>query len=250
MTYFSAHTARGLAVRAALLIASIAAGLSLQVLAAPAAHAADYRYWTFWTGAPGGTWTFAQKGPADIVVTQGAIQGWRFTISPASGGAPQPRMTPNYTDLCPNAKVVSGRVGVAVVIDYGLNSEAPTGETPPAGPVAKCVTVPVGGSAADALAVASTVRASKGLVCGVNGYPAVECGVAVTPVPTTSESPIPGGLTPTKAPVDGSGVPSAVGKSATSLSPWPWVLGAVGIAGGIILVSWFFLRLRKNSLTR
>jgi hypothetical protein len=243
----SAQSARGLALRALLVTLTIAAALLLQVLTSTAAHASDYRYWTFWTGNPDGTWTFAQKGPADIKVTDNFVEGWRFTISPASGGSPQPRITAIYNQLCPSLTVPAGKVGVAVVIDYGINSEAPTGETPPAGPVTKCVAIPSGSSAADALAAAGTVRANKGLVCGINGYPATECGVAVAALPSPSESTVPGGLKPTKAPVDGSGLPSQINPDA-SVSIWPYVVWPVVFFGGIILVSWFFLRMRKNSL--
>jgi hypothetical protein len=223
------------------------AALLLQVLTSTAAHAADYRYWTFWTGNPDGTWTFAQKGPADVLVTSNFVEGWRFTISPASGGAPQPRITANFNQLCPALAVPAGKVGVAVVVDYGINSEAPNGETPPAGPITTCSTIRSGSSAADALAASATVRADKGLVCGVNGYPASECGVEVAALPTPSASTVPGGLKPTKAPVDGSGVPKQIDPSA-SVSIWPYVVWPVVFFGGIILVSWFFLRMRKNSM--
>jgi hypothetical protein len=223
------------------------AGLFLALLAAPSAQAADYRYWTFWTGTPQGTWTFATKGPADITVTNEFVEGWRFTISPASGGAPQPRIASQYAELCPNPDVKSGEVGVAVVIDYGVANEAPPGETPPAGPITKCVSVPTGSSAATALAAAGVVRQEKGMVCGIDGYPVKECGVEVAALPATSESPIAGGLKPTKAPVDASGVPTDVSKT-SDLSPWPFVLTAVGIFAVIIVVSWFFLRIRKRNL--
>ena len=245
--------ARGMAVRGmtgsafAAVFTFIAATL-LSVAMAPAASAADYRYWTFWTGEPQGTWTFAQKGAADITVTNEFVEGWRFTISPASGSSPQPRIASQYAELCPNPTVKSGQVGVAVVIDYGIVDEAPPGETPPASPITKCVSVPQGSSAADALAAAGVVRADKGMVCGVNGYPATECGVEVKPVPVSSESPIAGGLKPTKAPVDASGVPSAVGAQTSDLSPWPFVLTSVGIVAVVLLVSWFFLRIRRRSM--
>ena len=250
MTHHPAQTARGTAARALIFLIALVGIGSLQLVTATTARAADYRYWTFWTGGAADTWTFAQKGPADIKAVDKSVEGWRFTISPASGGAPEPRMTPNYTALCPSLKVPTGSVGVAVVIDYGVQGEAPTGETPPAGPIAKCVAVPTGSSDADALAAAVTVRAKSGMVCGINGYPAQECGVAVHNLPAITETPVPGGLPPTTAPVDASGKPSALGKTTTSLSPWPWALGAAAFAAAVIAVSWFFLRMRKNQLSR
>jgi hypothetical protein len=226
---------------------AFAAAVLLQVLTSTAAHAADYRYWTFWTGNPDGTWTFAQKGAADTKLTGGAVTGWRFTISPASGATAQPRVNPLFNTLCKPIPLPSGAIQVAVVIDYGVASEAPANDTPVAGPVTKCVVITKGASAADALSKAGVVRASKGLVCGINGYPATECGVEVAALPTPSASTVPGGLKPTKAPVDGSGVPKQIDPSA-SVSIWPYVVWPVVFFGGIILVSWFFLRMRKNSM--
>jgi hypothetical protein len=228
---------------------SLSAALLLQVCASGAAHAADYRYWTFWTGNSDGTWTFAQKGAADTPLVSGDVTGWRFTVSPASGGTAQPRVNPLFNNLCKPLPLPSGAIQVAVVLDYGVASEAPANETPVAGPVTKCVIVSKGASAADALAKAGVVRANKGMVCGINGYPATECGVAVASIPTPSASTVPGGLKPTKAPVDGSGVPTNIDKN-SSVSPLPYVIWPVAIFGGIILVSWFFLRQRKRSLPR
>ena len=144
-----AQSARGLAIRALLISLAFASALLLQVLTSTAAHASDYRYWTFWTGNSAGTWTFAQKGPADIKLAYGDVTGWRFTVSPASGATAQPRVNPLFNTLCKSLPLPNGKIQVAVVIDYGVASEAPVNETPPAGPITKCVIVTKGASAAD-----------------------------------------------------------------------------------------------------
>ena len=45
------------------LAAALAAAAVLLAAAAPA-HAAGYRYWSFWQRTGAGTWTYAQTGPA------------------------------------------------------------------------------------------------------------------------------------------------------------------------------------------
>ena len=37
----------------------------------------DYFFWSYWHGT-GGTWVYANDGPAEQVVTSGDVEGWRF----------------------------------------------------------------------------------------------------------------------------------------------------------------------------
>ncbi len=70
-----------------------------------------------------------------------------------------------------------------MVVDFGLATDAPAHETPPAGVVPGCVYVHDGDTGADVLAAAAAVRigtgSDAGLVCGIDGYPKTECAVAV-----------------------------------------------------------------------
>jgi hypothetical protein len=75
---------------------------------------------------------------------------------------------------------VSDQHRVAVAIDFGPAAIAPSGETPPTPNKITCVSLEVGQSAADALVLATRdVRGEGGFVCGIDGYPAQECGVEV-----------------------------------------------------------------------
>lgn len=163
---------------AALVISLIAAGLVAVAMAAPA-QAAAYRYWSYWLG-ESGTWVAASTGPGDHVLVDEDVQGWRFGITteaPAQG----PDNDPDFEALCPQLAAdgpVDGQVRVAVAIDSGFTADAPDGESPPAD-VVSCVTLPEGSTGNQALAAASTLNDQDGLVCGINGYPAAECGAEV-----------------------------------------------------------------------
>jgi hypothetical protein len=148
-------------------------------VAAPPAQATGYRYWSFWERA-GGSWRFAQSGPALTTPSDGDVEGWRFGVSPDSADALRPRGDARFAAICPGAPAGHGRERIALVLDYGTAADAPGGTAPPAGRTA-CATVPAGATAADALAVvAKPLRYdSSGMVCGISGYPATGCGEQV-----------------------------------------------------------------------
>lgn len=137
----------------------------------------------------------AMVGAAENIPADGAVDGWRFGIG-TDTETPEPRTTPNFSELCGQLESAEGITRVAVVIDFGDAAQAPTGETPPPTRV-ECVSMPTGGSSADALALAADVRGEGGFVCGVDGFPATECGAEVpeptsesesTPIETTAEA--------------------------------------------------------------
>lgn len=175
--------------RLAALPAAAAATAALLVLglAAPA-HAAGYRYWSYWLRS-GATWTYAQTGPAMHVPADGSVEGWRFAVSKdAAAKAVQPRGAADFAAICADTPPVDGRKRVALVIDPGTGADAPDRGTTPPPPRTACAQVPTSASSADALAaVAKPLRYnSAGVLCAITGYPAAGCGDEVT---STSASP-------------------------------------------------------------
>lgn len=165
------------------------------ILGVPAtpAHAAAYRYWSYWHAAPGSSsWGFAGSGPS-YRPSPGAVEGWRFAVSQGTGNAPAPRTDPAkaYSRACGSRTPDSGQKLVAIVVDYGTTADAPSGERPPGGVVATCTQVASNGNGFDVLRAAKvSVREKGGLICGLNGYPRTECAPVVTasPSPTPSRS--------------------------------------------------------------
>lgn len=161
----------------------IAAGVAFTVagaLALPAtAHAAAYRYWTYWSGAAG-TWSFATMGPAQSLPPDGSVEGWRFAVTSESGSPEDaPRVEPSFRAICDGTPAVAGNKRIALVVDFGLADDAPAGEVPGA-PVTTCVSIATDATGYQVLRSALEVRVGdNGLVCDIDGYPRSECAAIV-----------------------------------------------------------------------
>ena len=166
-------------------VIKVAFAASLLFAISSPASAASYRYWGFFNG-ENGAWSMSMIGAAENIPEDGSVDGWRFGIG-TDTETPEPRTAPNFEELCPDTQAAEGITRVAVVIDFGDADQAPDGEVPPTSRV-ECVSMPTGGSSADALAMAADVRGDGGFVCGLDGFPAAECGAEVAePVSTPVE---------------------------------------------------------------
>ena len=154
-------------------VALIATGF----VTAPAADATSYRYWTYWVGGVG-TWDFSTRG-ADRLPADGTVDGWRFAVSDAAGTSSQPSVSSSFDVICKDTDPVSGMKRVGLVVDYGTRSDAPRGQDPPAGVVARCLVLQTTATGYDALAAATSIRIAGGLICGISGYPRSGCGEPV-----------------------------------------------------------------------
>jgi hypothetical protein len=217
--------------RAAALGLAALAGYAAIVMTVPgpANAATAYRYWAYYVG-HGTSWQYSQRGPASEYPVDGEVQGWRFAVQVDAANGLLPRAAPDFGTLCASTPAKAGALRVGVVIDFGLATDAPAGEKPPAGVVPGCVYVHDGETGADVLDAATTVRigtgADAGLVCGIDGYPKTECAVAVaahpaapptqTPAPTTprvTTSTNPPATTPSATPVASAAATSSLARS-------------------------------------
>ncbi|MCI0385931.1 hypothetical protein LJ221_16765 [Streptomyces sp. CNQ085] len=144
------------------------------------AHAAGYRYWSFWEH-DGGRWTYATQGPGTLRPEDGDVLGFRFAVSEDSAEADRPRGTGDFEEICDGAGAREGSKRIALSIDFGTRADAPGGERPPGGRT-ECAHVPEDGTAAEALAaVLRPLRYDSGsLLCAIAGYPRTGCGEQVS----------------------------------------------------------------------
>ncbi|WP_282205603.1 SCO2322 family protein [Kitasatospora fiedleri] len=175
-------TGRAPRVRFAVLLLTLllAAGATLLGPAAGPSAAADYRYWSFWKGGADG-WAYQQVGPAGNVPADGAVDGWRFVLSPDGGqDTPRPGPAPDFAAICRGTAPGGGHKRVAVVLDFGTAQDAPGGEQPPAAR-SSCASVPTAANSAEVLAaVAAPLRYDSGaLLCAIADYPRAGCGEPV-----------------------------------------------------------------------
>ncbi|MBU6243433.1 MAG: hypothetical protein KGP06_05185 [Acidobacteria bacterium] len=138
-----------------------------------------YRYWGYFQAAAGATtWSAAMTGPTTIL-KDGDVEGWTFTASSNDIPATEPMAPPNFADLCGGTSEVSGKIRVGIVVDFGTAEIAPTGENPNE-VITDCAVVPAKSNGLAVLQSVAKVRADKsGLICGIGGYPATECGVEI-----------------------------------------------------------------------
>ncbi|MGW3228946.1 SCO2322 family protein [Kitasatospora sp. NPDC001095] len=162
-------------------------GAVLLLACAAPAQAAGYRYWSFWRGGEGGSWTYQQQGPAVAVPPDGAVDGWRFALSPDGGqDAAKPRAAGSFAGICANTPAQEGRKRVAVVLDFGTaedtgasagSSAAGSSVTAPEQRTACASVAPRATSAEVLAAVAPPLRYdTNGLLCAIAGYPKAGCG--------------------------------------------------------------------------
>ncbi|MDI3095958.1 SCO2322 family protein [Streptomyces sp. AN-3] len=159
------------------------------------AQAAGYRYWSFWDR-DGDTWVYATQGPSLARPSDGDVQGFRFAVSADSQDAARPRGTADFASICAKTPAKEGTKRVALVLDFGTASDAPSGDTPPAARTA-CAQVSPDATTADALAaVADPLRYdNSALLCAIAGYPKSGCGEQVAEQDPTA--------TPTQRPAAG-----------------------------------------------
>ncbi|KAA6222162.1 hypothetical protein CP973_09585 [Streptomyces albofaciens JCM 4342] len=177
--------------RSARLLGALALAATALGLAAAPAQAQDYRYWSFWDGPAAGAsasedggWSYATEGPATSRPRDGAVAGFRFTVSAGSAEAGRPRRAADFAAICAKTPAEDGKKRVGLVLDFGTRAEAPRGETPP-DIRTECARLPEDGTVADALAaVAGPLRYdTNALLCAISGYPKAGCAEKAEPGP-------------------------------------------------------------------
>jgi LPXTG-motif cell wall-anchored protein len=205
------------------LISLISIGIFTNPIAANAEK--GYRYWGYFQAAAGATsWTAAMTGPS-VEVKDGDVEGWAFVFSSNDIPAVDPMMDPDFTTLCGDTPQAAGKVRVGLVVDFGAANIAPSGETPREF-FSDCVVVDEGSVGLDVLQSAMAVNAGdSGLICGIAGYPASECGAEID-APTSEEA----------------AVVTTTSEEIAESNGSPILLGALGV----LLISGFVLARRRN----
>jgi hypothetical protein len=155
--------------------------ISTTSLVSPTAQAAEkgWRYWGYFQAAPGKTvWTPAMTGPT-VDVADGAVEGWSFVFSSDDIPSVLPRVKPDFKSICAGVKADRDTKRIGLVIDFGSSAYAPKGEKVKK-TITTCVRVAKESQGIDVLGQVTKIRAaSSGLICGLAGYPAKECGVEI-----------------------------------------------------------------------
>ena len=242
-------------IRRIIISAAIATCIATVALA-PAAHAdSAYRYWSYFTSSDG-TWAFAMKGPADLVPADGTVEGWRFAVtSDAMATPPTPFAAPDFATLCKDVPAEEGKKRVGIVIDAGPAAVAPEGETPLNQSVA-CTAVEMDATGLQVLESLDKVRLDKGMVCGIDGYPATECSPAVdialaslngdSPSSAPSSAPSSEMTTTTSTDVSPSAVAASESSSQASTSSGSGSMWITFLVVGLVILAVSFVMARSR----
>ena len=91
----------------------------------------------------------------------------------------EPRVKPDFKKICAGVKADKDTKRIAVVIDFGSSSYSPKGEKVKK-TITTCVRTAKESQGIDVLGQVTKIRAAgSGLICGLAGYPAKECGVEI-----------------------------------------------------------------------
>ncbi|OKI05008.1 hypothetical protein A6A06_10055 [Streptomyces sp. CB02923] len=214
--------------RSARLLGALALAGTVTGLGAAPAQAQEYRYWSFWDGPAAGAtasgdggWSYATEGPATSRPRDGAVAGFRYTVSAGSAEAGKPRHAADFAAICAKTPAEDGTKRVGLVLDFGSKAEAAAGENPP--PVrTECARLPADGTVGDALAaVAGPLRYdASALLCAISGYPKAGCAEKAGPGPGSG------------SPGTGTAKDAVAGRQADDGSGGP----SAGLIGGIAVV--------------
>jgi hypothetical protein len=163
-------------------IAAVGIAVLLSSSIIPSADAASkgYRYWGYYQSAANTTkWVAAMTGPT-VDIADGSVEGWIFTFSSDDIPSTPPSVKPSFAKICGSTKAILGTKRVGLVIDFGNQAIAPKGEKV-AKTIVKCVVTAKESQGIDVLAQVIKLRlADSGLICGLNSYPARECGAEIS----------------------------------------------------------------------
>lgn len=160
--------------------AIIAILFSQSILPSAEAASKGWRYWGYYQAAAETTkWKAAMTGPT-VDIADGSVEGWIFTFSNDDLPSTPPSVKANFASICGKTKAQPGLKRIGLVIDFGNQAYAPKGEKVQK-TIVRCVVTAKDSQGIDLLAQELKVRqADSGLICGLNGYPARECGVEIS----------------------------------------------------------------------
>jgi LPXTG-motif cell wall-anchored protein len=222
------------------LLSLLIAGLALAGTTGSARAAEVFRFWMY-SSVVDGEVKIYDKGPGVTNPADGSVEAYRYGGSVDFPPHVNPRADLDeltFEAICGEIEPVDGQKRVAVLVDFGVEEDAPDGQEPPA-PFADCAQVPMdatGLQTLDAVADVRTEKSSAGpSLCGIDGYP------AAGPCFATATAPSPDDAEPLDFTIRSAAGDDAADETGGEDSNMPLLLGVgaavVAIAAGGLLLS-------------
>jgi hypothetical protein len=143
-----------------------------------AAAAPGYTYWGYYVwNADKSQWDYMMVGANDTktLPEDGQVYGFRWALVVKDPRLP--RAEPSFDEICSEEpEPAAGQKRIAIVIDYGSETDAPEGSTPEQARGA-CAVVDESATVQQALETVAEIRTGNGgLICAIDNYPAEGCG--------------------------------------------------------------------------
>jgi LPXTG-motif cell wall-anchored protein len=211
----------------------LAAAFAVVGLSSPAQADDPYAYWLYFS-VEDGEFSFQDVGPAQYKPKDGDVEAYRYAsaLFPPTQEPRADLTEVSFDAVCGDAEAGEGEKRVAVLIDYGIDGDAPSGDADAPDPVAECAVVPAKATGIQTLQAVAEVRSEDGGVCGIDGYPSSgDCFALAEEVSADDAGPVEFTVA-----ADG----EDVGGSGDDDSNWPLLVGVGGVvlligAGGVVM---------------
>lgn len=152
-----------------------------------------YAYWLYFS-VEGGKFSYQDVGPGTYVPEDGDVEGYRYAsaLFPPTQEPRADLTEVNFDTVCADTAAEDGKKRVAVLIDYGIDGDAPSGDADAPDPVAECAVVPTAATGLQTLQSVADVRTDKNSgVCGIDAYPSGgDCFAAADAVSAEDSGPV------------------------------------------------------------
>lgn len=158
---------------AATLLTLLTAGFGVIGLASAAQAEDPYAYWLYYS-VEDGAYVYQDEGAATFVPEDGGIEAYRYAAAlfPPTQEPRADLAEVDFDAVCGDEEAAEGEKRVAVLIDYGIDGDAPSGDADAPDPVAECAVVAEDATGLQTLQSVAEVRTDKdNSVCGIDAYP-------------------------------------------------------------------------------
>lgn len=171
---------RSLRTLSATLLSLVVAGVLLVANTGTAQAAEPSEYWIY-DQVVDGEFKSSDKGVAATKPADGSVEAFRWGATadfPSHVHARADLEELSFDGICGDTEAEAGKKRVAVLVDFGVEEDAPQGQEPPA-PYADCALVSADASGLQVLDAVADVRTEQSSfgpsLCGIDGYPAQGC---------------------------------------------------------------------------
>lgn len=149
-------------------------------IATAANDAPGQRQWAVWVSEDR-TWKQLPDTVSKSTVKDASIIGLRYSVH-RENQPRTPRIMPTFDDVCGAVEKQENQAQIAIVVDFGRQSDAPAGESP-SNVTYTCASAPTDRPLHEVLTSSISAKVDNDKICNIDLYPSTGCGEALPGVP-------------------------------------------------------------------